>query len=71
MFSSSALTGLATLAVGPDGHTVAVGTANATVVGDVDPDQVAHLICTTDSAPMTTQEWKHYFPDTPQQQLCP
>ena len=71
MFSSTTLTGLSTLAVGPDGHTVAVGTANATVVGDVDPDQVAHLICATDSAPMAAQEWEHYLPDTARQQLCP
>jgi len=70
MFSSSALTGLTALAVAADGHTVAVGTANSTVVGDIDPEQVARLICATDNSPITGKEWEHYFPGTPQRLTC-
>jgi WD40 repeat protein len=70
MFSSSALTGLAAMAVAPDGHTVAVSTANATVVGDIDPEHVAELICATDNSPITGTDWDRYFPNTPERPTC-
>jgi WD40 repeat protein len=71
LFASSALTGLTALAVAPDGHTVATGTANSTVVGDIDPDHVADLICATDPTPITSRQWTHYLPDTPERAICP
>ncbi|MBB5896631.1 WD40 repeat protein [Kutzneria kofuensis] len=70
MFSSSALTGLTALARSRDGHTVAVGTANATVIGDVDADRVAAWICATAGSPITAKEWGQYFPDLPYQSSC-
>jgi WD40 repeat protein len=71
LFSSTALTGLTALATSRDGHTVAVGTANATVIGDVAPERVASRICATEGAPITNQEWSQYFPDMPYQPPCP
>jgi WD40 repeat protein len=70
MFSSSALTGLTALARSDDGHTVAVGTATSTVMGDVDADRVAARICASAGSPITAKEWTQYFPDLPYQPSC-